>query len=159
MSSGKVDQLFWRACINRFAIERNLQRELAYAERAETVLARRMRELKDRFDRNYPNEQPARLYLHRTGRSLALRWRLSYSRRQSHDFFELRHDKSPGREVLDALPRSRRDRYLKFAADALDLNVAYAVHRYQRDRLTDHMRKAASLIETIQHYGASAPSS
>jgi hypothetical protein len=155
MSPGKLNHfVFWKACFNRFAIERNLRRELSVAEAAEGVLAERLRELKTRFDQTYPNAEPARLYVHRTGRSLALRWRLAADRRQAHDFFELRHDKSPGREVLDALPKSRRDRYLKFAADAMTLNVAYAVYRYERDRLLDHLRKLRTLGDTLACYQA-----
>lgn len=155
MTPGKpTSHVFWRACLNRFAIDRNLQHELSTAEAAEAVLAARMRELKARFDQTFPNAQPARLYVHRTGRSFALRWRLVTHRRQSHDFFELRHDKSPGREILDALPKSRRDRYLKFAADAMTLNVAYAVYRYERDRLLDHLRKLSVLSDTFARYQA-----
>ena len=157
MNPGKPNhQAAWRVCLNRFAIDRNLQRELSSAEVAEAVLAERMRELKRRFDRTYPNTQPARLYLHRTGRSLVLQWRLASRHRQSHDLFELRHDKSPGREILDALPKSRRDRYFKFAADALTLNVAYAVYRYERDRLLDHLRKLGTLADTVARYQASS---
>jgi hypothetical protein len=71
MRRGKLtyQQPFWRACLNRFAIERNLRRELSVAEAAEAVLADKMRELKTRFDRTYPNPQPARLCLHRTGQA------------------------------------------------------------------------------------------
>jgi hypothetical protein len=141
--------------LNRFKLERNLQHELRMADAAEAVLAAQMRELKSRFDQTYPNAEPARLYLHRTGRSLALRWRLAAQSRRSHDFFDLRHDKSPGREVLDALSKSRRDRYLKFAADALTLNVSYAVYRYERDRLLDHLRKRRALADTLARYQAS----
>jgi hypothetical protein len=53
--------------LNRFT--RNLRHELSIAEAAEAVLAERMRELKSRFDQTYPNAEPARLYLHRTGRA------------------------------------------------------------------------------------------
>ena len=156
MTPGKTtSRVFWRTCFNRFAIDRNLRHELSTAEVAETVLAERMRELKAGFDRAFPDAQPARLYLHRTGRSVALRWRLATDRRQSHDFFELRHDRSPGREVLDALSKSRRDRYRKFAADAMTLNVAYAVYRYERDRLLDHLRKLQTLADTLTRYQAS----
>jgi len=51
---------------------------------------------------------------------------------------------------------SRRDRYLKFAADAMTLNVAYAVHRYGRDRLLDHLRKLRVLSDTFARYQASS---
>jgi hypothetical protein len=57
--------------------------------------------------------------------------------------------------VLDALSKSRRDRSLKFAADAMTLNVAYAVYRYQRDRLLDDLRKLRALADPLARDQAS----
>ena len=143
--------------ISRFSNERLLSSELKLAAAAEAVLAEQMQVLKRRFDHLFPQSQPARLYLHRTGRSLALRWRLASAGRSSHDFFELRHDKSPGRDILNALPTTRRNRYLKIAREALTLNAAYAVYRYRRDRLADHLRKMDRLATTFMHYQAGIP--
>ena len=153
MAPGKLTHItWWQSTKARFADERHLRHERDMAEAAENQLAARMLELKRKFDRYYPQPHAARLCLHRTGRSMALRWRLTGAERKNHDYFELRHDKSPGREILDSLPKTHRSRYLKFQADSLILNAAYAIHRYQRDRLADHIQKAASLAETLAHY-------
>ena len=38
----------------------------------------------------------------------------------------------------------------------MTLNVAYAVHRYGRDRLLDHLRKLRVLSDTFARYQASS---
>jgi hypothetical protein len=43
---------------------------------------------------------------------------------------------------------------VKFAGEALILNIAYAIYRYQRDRLVDHLRKLAALAEVRARFPA-----
>jgi hypothetical protein len=148
---------FLRACLDQFSPGHTLHLELMRAEGAEAALAAKMHELKAHFGESCGHAPPARLCLHRTGRSLALRWRLASGQRQAHDFFELRDDRSPGREVLAALSKTRCERFLKYAGEALTLNVAYAVYRYRRDRLLDHQRKLEALAQTqARHLAGSA---
>ena len=137
-----------------FKTKRELQLALDYAEVAEALLLDAMLELKARFERFHPASKPARLYLRRTGRETALRWRLPKAERNGHDAFELRDDRSPGREMLEALPRTRRREFLKFQSEALTLNVGYALYRYQRVKLTAHMRKLEELERTIARCSA-----
>lgn len=143
-----------RALLESFRSERDLEASLRRAEAAEAMLLEAMIELKRRFKRSFPAAQPARLELHRTGRSAALRWRLPSARKRCHDFFTLDMNSEIGREVLEVLSPSRRARFLAYQSRALALNAAYAVHRGQRDVLASYREKSQSLERTQDYFNA-----
>lgn len=141
-----------RALLESFRSQRDIEASLRRAEAAEAMLLEAMIELKQRFERSFPAAQPARLVLHRTGRSAALRWRLPDARKRRHDFFKLDMSSETGREVLKVLPPSRRARFLAYQSRALALNAAYAVHRGQRDVLASYLEKSQSLERTLDYF-------
>ena len=143
-----------RGLLAPFRHEANIAGSLRRAEAAETVLLAALIELQNRFDLRFPAPQPARLVFHRTARTAALRWRHFAARKSGRDFFKLDLESETGREVLMALPTTRRARFLVFESRALVLNAAYAVHRQQRDVLASQLKKLRLLEAVRAHCGS-----
>jgi len=126
--------------------------ELLRAEVAEGLLLQALMELKRRFDRSLPPPQPARLVVHRTARTAALRWRLRSARQGGGDFIELDFDNARGRQVLECFPKAWRKRIFAYQTKAFVLNAAYAVYRQRRDILRRHLKKLETLERARAHF-------
>ena len=112
---------------------------LFHAEAAEGLLLGAMIELKLHSNRCLPPPCPARLVLHRTGRTTTLRWRLRSAKRLESDFVNL--DVDAGRAILESFSKEWRKRIFAYHSKALVLNAAYSVYRQQRDILRRHLTK------------------
>ena len=123
---------------------------LFHAEAAEGLLLGAMIELKLHSNRCLPPPCPARLVLHRTGRTTTLRWRLRSAKRLESDFVNL--DVDAGRAILESFSKEWRKRIFAYHSKALVLNAAYSVYRQQRDILRRHLMKLEMLESTRAHF-------